>query len=238
MKYFAERRRFNVKVQSFTGKVIKVQQKKETARKRAVVLVCDVPITKEMLENMPPKIRTFLGAGPGDNEGTSFNSMDINFTLPVNCRIFTYNNFAPSGVARISKGFDTDDQVMAAVKKVFYVEDEPFLKLTLILMLDAELWAWGSEIFGGGECTIELQPHQGEIDFEKTEATNPGYVAPAGMPKLSPEDQETLNEINANKQVQLAAKAMVGAIRDRQKRTGQKTGQKKVVPASAGTASE
>lgn len=186
LKYFEKTRRFDAIVRKFEGKMIKVKQGKESARKRAIIVTADIPITKAMKENLPARVVSFLGQGeklPGE---IAYNKMECDWDMTCVLKVFSRGNHGGK-TPDVEKGIDNDDRVNFKLKKFFFIEEVEYMQVRVLMMKDDKTWAWGGRIFGDGEVTMEVKPLQAEMDFDEAETMQP---ATHGKDDDADEDEE------------------------------------------------
>jgi len=167
MRYFEKPRRFNGYVKKFIGKKERLKQGKESVRKKACIVTVYAPVSKSIMEHLPQKAKAFFAKSEdNDQEDIIAHKMEVDWQMICMVKFFgasTYNKLAKP---QLEKGGTNEEQVRFKVKKFFLVEEIPMMEIELRMWHDEKTWAWGGQVYGDEELTIEVKPLQPELPLE------------------------------------------------------------------------
>ena len=167
MDFFEKKRRYDAVVTGFTGKMQRVKQGKDAARKCIVQLKVEVPISanirKALDERMLPILDLIENAGDSD---VALNSVDCIAEVTCIVKIFSKANYSKDSKPVIEKGGENCDEAKVRLTRIVGREGKPLMILVFTLNFDETLWAWGGRVLGEGDITIETMPFQPDLPFD------------------------------------------------------------------------
>lgn len=190
--FFSKKRRYGAKVHKATMKKIKAKQSKDTAVLKGLQITFDVPITKEIKDNIDPRLMDLVEYAKRDPSNRSFNvgGIEIDKKIVAGVSIFGANNFAKDAKPIADVGYDSAaaDAASLDIKKVLPIEGDWYIRMVLTCGYKKELWLWLGDQGFDAECTLQSEPFQRELPFEEDEEDKKGDKKGDDSPGVPPEE--------------------------------------------------
>jgi hypothetical protein len=167
MDFLEKKRRYDAVVVDFKGKLQKVKQGEDSARKLIIQIRVEILITANIRNSLDERILPLLdlieNAGESD---LALNSIDCVEELSCIIRIFSKANYSKSSKPVIEKGNSDEGEVRVRLTGIKSREGKPLLILVFTIPFDEKLWAWGGRVIGDGDIVIETVPFQPKLPFD------------------------------------------------------------------------
>jgi len=185
MEFFRKKRRFSAVMKRINGKMEKAKDGSgpDGARKKVIEIEFDVELTAKMRELLDPRIAQLLALTDAETEEElelPVNAIDLAKDEQV-CilRVYSRANFNKESKPVFTRGGAPDDDAGRLVlKKIVIRNRKAAMILKAKIRFGADAWNWGGDCLGEGECVVEYEPLQLELDL----AGKGGEEAPAEAP--------------------------------------------------------
>ena len=169
--FFSKKRRYAAKVHKATMKKIKAKQSKESSVLKGLQITFDIPITKEIRDNIDSRIMDLVEYAKRDPSNRSFNigGLEIDKKIVAGVSIFGPGNFAKDATPISDVGYDSavSDSASLDIKKVLPIDGEWHIRMVLTCGYKRDLWIWLGDQGLDAECTLQSEPFQRELPFEE-----------------------------------------------------------------------
>lgn len=181
MEFFNTRgkasRRFTAFCVSSVGKMLRVKQSKENARRPAVIMTCNVPVTAAMLKLLPTQAQHFLAKPEDEKEEPAAGAPKAlqqlwDWSVSVQLKFFGPDNFNKAARPKAAAGSESDDRATLNVDRFFFNDEgKPMMKIKLVCWKSDALWDFVGNVLEAPEFTLDVKALQADLPFDGEEDT-------------------------------------------------------------------